>query len=165
MIFNPVEASTPPHQATPPVAAPPSPPPALQTEMHPVWVIELEQDLVKIERQERQQQQAAQLVQQQHVTVKEIEDNEPLSYAEGTLQPLTEVPAFPGHYQIEFPGEQIEDETNLDVEEIEPLPVPLGIIDLLVSPSPSSIYSSSSIHTPSSLAIHATTTTMCTTIL
>ncbi len=33
MIFNPVEASTPPCQATPPVTAPPSPPPAVQTEM------------------------------------------------------------------------------------------------------------------------------------
>ena len=67
-------------------------------------------------------------MQQQHtVTVEEIEDDEPLSYAEGTPQPLTEVPAFPGHYQIEFPREQIEGETNLDIseiEEIEPLSVP-----------------------------------------
>src|SRR6266540_7464151 len=85
MIFNPVEASTPPRQATPPVAAPPSPPPATQTETRPAWVIKLEQDLVDIEQQERQQQQATQLVQQQTVTVKEVEDNEPLSYVEGTL--------------------------------------------------------------------------------
>src|SRR6266542_1778611 len=59
--------------------------------------------------------------------VEEVEDDEPLSYVEGTLQPLTEVLAFPGHYQIEFPGEQIEGETNLDVseiEELESLPVP-----------------------------------------
>ncbi len=125
MIFNPVEASTPPHQATPPVAAPPSPPPALQTEMRPAWVIKLEQDLVKIERQEYEQQQAAQLAQQQHITIEEVEDDEPLSYVEGTLQPLIEESAFPGHYQIKFPGEQIEDKMNSDVEEIEPLPVPL----------------------------------------
>src|SRR6266540_4556064 len=127
MVFDPVKASTPPRVTTPPVATPPLPPPALQTEMCPVWVIKLEQDLVEIERQERQQQQAAQLVQQQHVTVKEIEDDEPLSYAEGTLQPLTEVPALPGHYQIEFPGEQIEGETNSDIskiEELESLPIP-----------------------------------------
>ena len=46
---------------------------------------------------------------------------------ERTLQPLTEVLAFPGHDQIEFPGEQIEGETNLDIsniEEIKPLPIP-----------------------------------------
>ncbi len=133
MVFDPVEASTPPRVTTPPVAAPPSPPPALQTETRPAWVIKLEQDLVEIEWQERQQQQAAQLVQQQTVMVEEVEDDKPLSYVEGTPQPLTEVPAFPGHYQIEFPGEQIEDKTNSDVEEIEPLPVPLEIIDLLVS--------------------------------
>ena len=48
MIFNPVEASTPPHQATPPVIAPPSPPPATQTETRPAWIIKLEQDLVEI---------------------------------------------------------------------------------------------------------------------
>ncbi len=120
MIFDPVEASTRPRQATPPVAAPPSPPPAT-TEMRPAWVIKLEQDLADIARQERQQQQAAQLAQQQTVTVEEVEDDEPLSYAEGTPQPLTEVPAFPGHYQIEFPGEQIEGETNSDVSEIEEL--------------------------------------------
>src|SRR6266508_1091662 len=111
---------------------PPSPPPAT-TETQPAWVMKLEQDLAKIARQERQQQQAAQLVQQQTVMVEEVEDDKPLSYVEGTPQPLTEVPAFPGHYQIEFPGEQIEDKTNSDVEEIEPLPVPLEIIDLLVS--------------------------------
>src|SRR6266511_3980176 len=126
MIFDPVEASTPPHQTTPPVAAPPSPPPAT-TETRPAWVIKLEQDLVDIARQGRQQQQAAQLAQQQEtVTVEEVEDDEPLSYTEGTPQPLTEVPAFPGHYQIEFPGEQIEGEMNSDVseiEEIEPLPI------------------------------------------
>jgi len=121
MIFNPVEASTPPHQATPPVAAPPSPPPALQTEMRPAWVIKLEQDLVKIERQEYEQQQAAQLAHQQEVD----EQDKHLSYAEGTPQPLEESKAFPGHYQIKFPGEQIEDKMNSDVEEIEPLPVPL----------------------------------------
>jgi len=124
MIFDPVEASTPPRQATPPVTTLPSPPPATQTEMRPAWVIKLEQDLVEIERQERQQQQAAQLAQQQTVT---IEDEEPLSYMEGTPQPLTEVLAFPGHYQIEFPREQIEGETNSDVseiEEIKPLPIP-----------------------------------------
>ena len=66
-------------------------------------------------------------MQQQTVTVEEVKDDEPLSYAEGTPQPLTEVPAFPGHYQIEFPGEQIEGEMNLDIseiEEIEPLSVP-----------------------------------------
>ncbi len=65
--------------------------------------------------------------QQETVTVEEVEDDEPLSYAEGTPQPLTEVPAFPDHYQIEFPGEQIEGEMNSDIskiEEIEPLPVP-----------------------------------------
>ncbi len=49
MVFDPVEASTPPHQATPPVAAPPSLLPAVQTEMQPTWVIKLEQDFVKIE--------------------------------------------------------------------------------------------------------------------
>src|SRR6266545_2469662 len=127
MVFNPVEASTPPRQATPPVTTLPSPPPATQTEMRPAWVIKLEQDLVEIEQQERQQRQAAQLVQQQTVMVKEVEDDEPLSYAEGTLQPLTEVPAFPGHYQIEFPGEQIKGETNSDIskiEELKSLPVP-----------------------------------------
>ncbi len=127
MILDPVEASTPPRQATPPVATPPSPPPAT-TETRPTWVIKLEQDLAEIARQERQQQQTAQLAQQQEtVTVEEVEDDEPLSYAEGTPQPLTEVLALPGHYQIEFPGEQIEGETNSDVskiEEIEPLPVP-----------------------------------------
>src|SRR6266545_1927612 len=126
MIFDPVEASTRPRQATPPVAAPPSPPPAT-TEMRPAWVIKLEQDLADIARQERQQQQAAQLAQQQTVTIEEVKDDKPLSYAEGTPQPLTEVPAFPGHYQIEFPGEQIEGETNSDVseiEELESLPVP-----------------------------------------
>ena len=128
MIFNPVKASTPPHQATPSVTTPPSPPPAT-TETRPAWVIKLEQDPVDIARQEQQQQQqAAQLAQQQEtVTVEEVEDDEPLSYAEGTPQPLTEVPAFPGHYQIEFPGEQIEGETNSDVskiEELKSLPVP-----------------------------------------
>src|SRR6266545_2654620 len=126
MIFDPVEASTPPHQTTPPVAAPPSPPPAT-TETRPAWVIKLEQDLVDIAQQERQQQQAAQLAQQQTVMVEEVKDDEPLSYTEGTPQPLTEVLAFPGHYQIEFPREQIEGEKNLDIskiEEIEPLPVP-----------------------------------------
>src|SRR6266511_6432462 len=126
MILDPVEASTPPRQATPPVATPPSPPPAT-TETRPTWVIKLEQDLAEIAQQEQQQQQAAQLAQQQTVTVEEVEDNEPLCYVEGTPQPLTEVPAFPGHYQIEFPGEQIEGEMNSDVseiEELEPLPVP-----------------------------------------
>ncbi len=66
-------------------------------------------------------------MQQHTVTVEEVENNEPLSYAEGTPQPLTEVPAFPGHYQIEFPREQIEGEMNLyvsEIEEIEPLPIP-----------------------------------------
>jgi len=82
MVFDPVKTSTPP-QATPPVAAPPSPPPAIQAETRPAWVIKLEQDLVEIEQQERQQQ-AAQLVQQQTVTVEEVEDDEPLSYVEGT---------------------------------------------------------------------------------
>ncbi len=127
MIFDPVKASTPPRQATPSVTTPPSPPPATQTETQPAWIIKLEQDLVKIEQQERQQQQVAQLVQQQTVTVEEVEDEEPLSYVEGTPQPLTEVLAFPGHYQIEFSREQIEGETNSDIskiEEIEPLPVP-----------------------------------------
>ena len=126
MIFDPVEASTPP-QATPPVAALPSPPPAT-TETRPTRVIKLEQDLADIARQERQQQQAAQLAQQQQtVTVEEVKDDEPLSYTEGTPQPLTEVLAFSGHYQIEFPREQIEGETNSDVseiEEIEPHPIP-----------------------------------------
>jgi len=67
------------------------------------------------------------LAQQHTFTVEEVKDNEPLSYAEGTPQPLTEALAFSGHYQIEFPGEQIEGETNLDIsqiEEIEPLPIP-----------------------------------------
>ncbi len=32
---------------------------------------------------------------------------------------ITEVPAFPGHYQIKFPREQIEGETNSDISEIE----------------------------------------------
>jgi len=63
-------------------------------------------------------------VQQYQVTVEEVEDDEPLSYVEETLQPLTEVLAFPGHYQIKFSREQIEDEMNSDVEEIEPLPTP-----------------------------------------
>src|SRR6266545_6208851 len=123
MIFDPVEAATPPCQATP---TPPSPPPAA-TETRPAWVIKLEQDLVEIAQQERQQQQATQLMQQETVTVEEVEDDEPLSYTEGTPQPLTEALACPGHYQIEFPGEQIEGEMNSDVseiEEIEPLPVP-----------------------------------------
>ena len=56
--------------------------------------------------------------------VKEVEDDEPLSYAEGTLQPLTESQAF--HYQIKFSREQIEDETNSEIsgiEEIKSLPV------------------------------------------
>ncbi len=35
MVFDPIEASTPPRQATPPVAALPSPPPAVQTETRP----------------------------------------------------------------------------------------------------------------------------------
>ena len=59
--------------------------------------------------------------------VEEVEDDERLSYVEGTPQPLTEVLAFPGHYQIGFPGEQIKGETNLDVseiEELESLPIP-----------------------------------------
>src|SRR6266545_7521784 len=86
MIFDPVKASTPPHQATPPVASPPSPPPAI-TETRPTWVMKLEQDLAEIARQEQQQQQAAQLAQQQTVTVEEVENDEPLSYAEGTPQP------------------------------------------------------------------------------
>src|SRR6266542_3213413 len=115
VVFDAVKASSPPRQATP---TPPSPPPAT-TETRPAWVIKLEQDLAAIQRQERQQQQAAQLAQQQTVTVEEVEDDEPLSYMETTPQPLTEVPAFPGHYQIEFPGEQIEGETNSDVSEIE----------------------------------------------
>jgi len=58
--------------------------------------------------------------------LKSFKNDEPLSYAEGTLQPLTEALAFPGHYQIEFPREQIEGETNSDIseiEEIEPLPI------------------------------------------
>src|SRR6266540_1766744 len=117
--FDPVETST------PPVVNPPTP--AAATETRPAWVIKLEQDLAAIQQQEQQQQQAAQLVQQQTVTVEEVEDDEPLSYAEGTPQPLVEVPAFPGHYQIEFPGEQIEGETNSDIskiEELESLPVP-----------------------------------------
>src|SRR6266540_2639191 len=121
VVFNPVETST------PPVVAPPTPQPTAATEMRSAWVIKLEQDLAAIQQQEQQQQQAAQLAQQQTVTIEEVEDDEPLSYAEGTPQPLTEVPAFPGHYQIEFPGEQIEGETNLDVsevEELESLPVP-----------------------------------------
>src|SRR6266545_2537753 len=91
MVFDSVEASTPACQATPPVATPPLPPPAIQTETRPAWVIKLEQDLVEIERQERQQQQAVQLVQQQTVTVEEVNDNKPLSYVEGTPQLLTEV--------------------------------------------------------------------------
>src|SRR6266542_5845873 len=115
VVFDAVKASSPPRQATP---TPPSPPPAT-TETRPAWVMKLEQDLAEIARQERQQQQAAQLAQQQTVTVEEVEDDEPLSYMETTPQPLTEVPAFPGHYQIEFPGEQIEGETNSDVSEIE----------------------------------------------
>ena len=117
MVFEPVKASTPPCQATPPVTALPSPPPAVQEETQPAWVIKLEQDLVEIERQERQQQ-AAQLAQQQTVMVEEVKDDEP-PYVEGTPQPLTEALAFPGHYQIEFPREQIEGETNSDISEIE----------------------------------------------
>jgi len=120
--------------STPPVAPPPTQPAAPET--RPAWVIKLEQDLAAIQQQEQQQQQAAQLAQQQAITVEEVKDDEPLSYAEGTPQPLTEVPAFPGHYQIEFPGEQIEGETNSDVSEIENLnhfPSRLGILDLLVS--------------------------------
>src|SRR6266545_5435770 len=117
--FDPVETST------PPVVAPPTP--AAATETRPAWVIKLEQDLAAIQQQEQQQQQAAQLAQQQTVTVEEVDDGEPLSYAEGTPQPLAEVPALHGHYQIEFPGEQIEGEMNSDVseiEELESLPVP-----------------------------------------
>src|SRR6266511_3903684 len=113
VVFDPVETST------PPVVAPSTPTPAAATETRPAWVIKLEQDLAAIQQQEQQQQQAAQLAQQQTVTVEEVEDDEPLSYTETTPQPLTEVPAFPGHYQIEFPGEQIEGETNSDVSEIE----------------------------------------------
>ena len=60
------------------------------------------------------------------VTVEEVNDeDEPLSYAEGTPQPLKESAVVPGHYQIEFPGEQILGKTNSDVseiEEIKPLP-------------------------------------------
>ena len=126
MVFDPIEASTPPRQTTP-VATPPSPSPAIQTEMRPAWVIKLEQNLVEIERQERQQQQAAQLAQQQQVTVEEVENDEHLSYVEGTPQPLAEVLAFSGHYQIEFPREHIEGETNSDIfeiEEIKPLSIP-----------------------------------------
>src|SRR6266511_2134221 len=118
VVFDPVETST------PPVVNPPTPTAA--TETRPAWVIKLEQDLAAIQQQE-QQQQVAQLAQQQTVTVEEVEDDEPLSYAEGTPQPLIEVPALPGHYQIEFPGEQIEGEMNSDVseiEELESLPVP-----------------------------------------
>src|SRR6266540_2393011 len=115
VVFDPVETST------PPVAVPPTPQPATATETRPAWVIKLEQDLAAIQQQEQQQQQAAQLAQQQAITVEEVEDDEPLSYAEGTLQSLVEVPALPGHYQIEFPGEQIEGETNSDVSEIEEL--------------------------------------------
>src|SRR6266542_2581674 len=111
--FDPVKTST------PPVVAPSTP--ATATETRPTWVIKLEQDLAAIQQQEQQQQQAAQLAQQQAITVEEVEDDEPLSYAEGTPQPLTETSAFPGHYQIEFPGEQIEGETNSDVSEIEEL--------------------------------------------
>jgi len=107
--------------STPPVVNPSTPQPAAATETRPAWVIKLEQDLAAIQQQEQQQQQAAQLAQQQIVTVEEVEDDEPLSYVEGTPQPLAEVPAFPGHYQIEFPGEQIEGETNSDVSEIEEL--------------------------------------------
>src|SRR6266545_3821016 len=121
VVFDPVETST------PPVVAPSTPTPATATETRPAWVIKLEQDLAAIQQQEQQQQKAAQLAQQQTVMVEEVEDDEPLSYAEGTPQPLTELPAFPGHYQIEFPREQIEGETNSDVseiEELEPLPVP-----------------------------------------
>ncbi len=80
-----------------------------------------------MEQQEREEQQAAQLAQQQTVTVKEVNnDDESLLYMEGTPQPVIKSQAFSGHYQIEFPGEQIEGETNLDVseiEEIEPLPI------------------------------------------
>jgi len=146
MVFNSVEASTPPQVATPPVATLLSPPPALQTETCSAWIIKLEQDLVEMEQQERQQQQAAQLVQQQHITVKEVKDDKLLFYAEGTPQPLTEVLAFPGHYQIEFPRELIEDKTNSDIEEIEPLPVPLGIINLLVLRCPLSLLVSLLLH-------------------
>src|SRR6266542_2589470 len=120
VVFDPVETST------PPVVAPSTPTPAA-TETRPAWVIKLEQDLAAIQQQEQQQQQAAQLAQQQAITVEEVEDDEPLSYAEGTPQPLVEVPALSGHYQIEFPREQIEGETNSDVSEIEELdssPVP-----------------------------------------
>src|SRR6266545_266120 len=112
--------------STPPVVAPPTPQPAAVIDTRPAWAIKLEQDFAAIQQQEEQQQ-AAQLAQQQTVTVEEVEDDEPLSYAEGTPQPLAEVPALPGHYQIEFPGEQIEGETNSDVSEIEelkPLPIP-----------------------------------------
>src|SRR6266508_160434 len=119
VVFDPVKTST------PPVTPPPTQPAAPET--RPTWVIKLEQDLAAIQQQEQQQQQAAQLAQQQTVTVEEVEDDEPLSYAEDTPQPLAEVPALPGHYQIEFPGEQIEGETNSDVseiEELESLPVP-----------------------------------------
>ena len=115
--------SLPPRQSTPPVTTPP----ALQIDMCPAWAIQLERDLAEIEWQEQEQQQVAQLAQQQEVMVEEVEDDESLSYMKGTPQPIIKSQAFPGHYQIEFPGEQIEGETNLDVskiEEIKPLPIP-----------------------------------------
>src|SRR6266508_3845803 len=110
VVCDPVETST------PPVVAPPTPQPAAATETRPAWVIKLEQDLAAIQQQEQQQQQ-----QQQAITVEEVEDDEPLTYVEGTPQPLVDVPALPGHHQIEFPREQIEGETNLDVSEMEDL--------------------------------------------
>src|SRR6266545_5982126 len=50
VVFDAVEASTPPRQATPPVTAPLSLPPATP-ETRPTWVIKLEQDLADIARQ------------------------------------------------------------------------------------------------------------------
>ncbi len=85
MVFDPIEASTPPRIATPPVTVPPTPPPAQQTNMCPTWEIQLEREIAKIERQEReqqqQQQQATQAVQQQEVIldISEIENIKPLS--------------------------------------------------------------------------------------
>ena len=92
VVFDPVETST------PPVVAPTTPTPAA-TETRPAWVIKLEQDLAAIQQQEQQQQQAAQFAQQQAITIEEVDDDEPLSYVEGTPQPLVEVPALPGHFQ------------------------------------------------------------------
>ncbi|HEX9429848.1 MAG TPA: hypothetical protein VF944_05670, partial [Candidatus Bathyarchaeia archaeon] len=128
MVFDPNEASPPPVR-TP---SPPMSPATTMTTTQPAWAIQLEHDLARI--QQQAQEEAAQMAQQQRLqgpTIEEVDDNvedeTPSFYVDSTPQLLTEAPAFPGHYQIEFPGEQILGETNSDVSDIddlEPPPIP-----------------------------------------